>query len=539
MSIASKVLCTLTVASLAWPISHLHAQPAGGIIQPTDKDASLIQPIELKELEKKLGGRTLLSLKLRDATMEEVAAAMSQSSGLKIAVRPAPAPPKGPDGQPLPLSLPHYSLEAKEQPLWVALFEWNRIARAAEIAAAKAARDKPPLPNDQVPPPALQPTPRVGLETRTIGNSYWLSPGSNLPSGRSTFVWPLFLLATNIQRTQESQLETDPDSSQIDALPLTTAQTAARKAGDTNKTAEVDASVVKWNDRMVVNLSAFFDPKIKALPVTCVMEEATDDRGNDLLPAPTPEWAAGGFSYSTYAFGAPFQVSLQSRPNMGKLLKKLRGALRFVLPLRYEKWDITDLNTPAQRQVSVNGDAYQISFEGMKKTNDVWQAKFSIYGEGNALKQVPGTERMQKVLQRVAPGAGALFSGGFEPDQNQFGLNTLSFTDEEGHSYRISASSSGGRGYQSELQKGDAKASPPKLDMERWTYSSTKEMRFSPQSGADENEPVGTGANGAGASGAVGDARTAKQPHIIINIPVEKREVIVPFEFTDLPLPPS
>ncbi|MDF2441178.1 MAG: hypothetical protein JWN98_2162 [Abditibacteriota bacterium] len=41
-------------------------------------------PISLAELEKLIGGRTTLTLKLQDATLEEVAKAMSGSSGLDV-----------------------------------------------------------------------------------------------------------------------------------------------------------------------------------------------------------------------------------------------------------------------------------------------------------------------------------------------------------------------------------------------------------------------------------------------------------------------
>lgn len=495
------------------------AQPPIAVpVKPTDAEPETRQPMappmSLAELEKFIGGRTLLTLKLQNATLEEVAVAMSQSSGLDIAVRPTPkpfAPPNRPDGQPgayTPPPTPRFTLEAKEQPFWEALLAWQRGARTSEPSSAQ--KRVVVLPNSvsygvSVPSPGLQ---------RSL-DGFWLQDRSTLSEGRGLAVWPSLFVATSLTRNQQAFLDANglrEIATTENAPPLlgkSAAPVAVAPVGAAPEKPQPEAE--RWADRLTLNMQAYIDPKIRPTALRCDIEEAIDDKGNDLRWTASRDVSRAITNPSMMggSTGTPLNISLRSQPGMGKRLVKLRGVLRVVVVTRSQHWETTQLQTLTDGSIWQDGGEFQVQFKGLEKQGDGWSVKFAAESRGTHLKRLWEQVRFR--------GLGETGWRVLEFDDSRMRL-----IDENGRSFE-SSGESGSRGLASgKGEQVSANVSPPPPDIENYTYNEVRAIGF--------RKPFDLG------NSTVIMGRPVK---LIVDFPREKREVIVPFEFTDLPLPPS
>jgi hypothetical protein len=534
-------LVTTCCPALAQPVTTTPAT------QHDSSTQQIVAPaISLEELEKLVGGRTTLTLKVQDATLEQVAAAMSQSTGLEFVARlsrtsqmmqagrqmtPPLLPPDQPDAAPRPFTPPpppRFTVEATGQPFWETLFAWRDAARQADAAAVKdgAAAPQATLSDGRIIHHTLRRTPTIGVERLQSQKSFSLS-SNPLPSGRLISAWPLVMLATNIQRSQQGQFDADPllvHASRTSLSPISTAQTVQKTGGDGEQNGEEKAETMVWNDQLRLSLTTFFDPKLKPQNIHCEVEEAVDELGNDLRISSRSDIMrmASLSSYIGSSSGLPVSISLASRPALGKQIKKLRGVIIFNVPIRFEKWEINDVTTPIQRNISRDGVLYQLQFTGLENTGAGWKGTFLL------------TAQREKLLPPNARGGGYYWRSASSA-QNDFGVEGATLTDNQGHTLVASRTTTQ---HVSEAQSkpGVATVSPPVAGRDRWAMREEQTVTFSPTTNPDSGltSPVGTSSNGTQTN-----VQRRTPVKITLNIPVENREVRVPFEFTNLPLPPS
>jgi hypothetical protein len=519
-------------------ISSLQAQPVTPV--PVTPPEASAPTVSLAELEKLIGGRTTLTLKLENATLEEVTAAMSQSSGVEIMVKPERIstlaqnrmsmmrllPPDKADAAPpayTPPPPPRFTLEAKEQPFWEALFAWRDLAVKADMAALKAVATTPAtvLPNGSSARQFPRRTPLVSVQGQQERQGLLIAQTGALPSGRRIATWPMLLLASHIQRSQKGQINPDPFNNLMREISARPAETDVLTTDTTQARALEDDAVV-WDDQLTVNLVTFFDPKLNPQNVQCHIEEAVDDLGNDLrLRSIDPMiYRSRGASSP----GTLYPIQLNPRPAMGKRLKKLRGTVRFIVPVRHEQWEITDLKTTAGRSFSRNGNLYQLQFSGLERVGADWKAKFLVQAR---------SEKVNTSGMRYRGWLGYSIGGS---SQGNFGLGAANLIDQQGRSFGP-PSTHYNTSDQAHNVPGNRAVSPPTPDIEKWEFREEQTATFSTSANARGLDPASAG----GISPVTNQANSqlGMPVKLILNIPVEMREVSVPFEFTDLPLPPS
>ncbi|HYE20897.1 MAG TPA: hypothetical protein VEA69_20795 [Tepidisphaeraceae bacterium] len=242
-----------------------------------------------------------------------------------------------------------------------------------------------------------------------------------------------------------------------------------------------------------ISFSVMAEPKLKVLDYagTARIEEAVDDRGNSLLAAPGPD---GGpeETYGNVHGGSPGQWSVGATlaypAQPGRKIARLRGTIAAEVQIRAAR-----LEVPLQsaRGVSVDLDGVRLRV----KSADGLRAEVSVARDGRG-------------------------------DAEWYRLRTLLCTgeaqivDDKGH---VIARSQPG----ADADEGD--------DGQQMTVR----LRFA-RDGDDEPEfgrpGRRRGARGGGAA-AEERRRTPEGAKFVWDIPVETREVVVPFMFRDLPMP--
>ena len=280
----------------------------------------------------------------------------------------------------------------------------------------------------------------------------------------------------------------------------------------------------------MVNLRTFFDPKVKPQGLRCEIEEAIDDRGNDLRlqSQAIGSRVSPNLGFGTNNVSSSIAINLASRPAMGKQLKKLRGVLRFTVPTRHERWEISDTKTPALRTFEQNGGLFQMQFAGLQKAGDGWAAKFVVEAQGEHARR--GLEDFSTSFP------GSRGTGTYAVTTNiggDFGLHEISLIDNRGQTFTGSGTTNITRA-EGRIEEPKPNLSPPKPRSENYAYRSEQTATFGGASNAIERSMFGTLARASATNVEMG-----APVKLVINIPIEKREVSVPFEFSDLPLPPS
>ncbi len=497
----------------------------GAIAQPNvAPDAKPRMPsFSVAELEEFLDGRTLLTLDLQNATLEQVAAALGESSGQKITVRPTReisvirregAPPFTPP--PVPL----FTLSTSQKPFWEAL-------RALQLDARRAAETANAL--DPQPGFSRRPVPHsVGLQPN-LQEGWWLQADNALADGRAVAAWPFLIVATDIKRSQEAKLS-EAGLREIESWPAFSAF-PPRLAREKTPVQVADAPKIpvpeakRWLERLMLSGQAYADPKLNPTGLRCEVEEAIDDKGNDLRLA--DENALNGFGSSFFPnnAGTPLQIPLRSQPGMGKRLVRLRGVLRFNLVTRSQHWETTQLDTPIEGTVFQNGGEFKVQFKGLEKSNEGWSANFSAESRGAHLEQM-WHERANR-RSTSGPGFGSFME--LRSILSFQGVPNIRLVDDSGRVFEPSGGGSisalspqGGDAAKSAVASLDTSPVPPDA-AQNWRYEEKREIRFNSRFDPTTGTRITIG----------------KPTKLVLDLPLERREVSVPFEFTDLPLPPS
>ncbi len=515
-------LCGLTIAlGGALFCQSAKAQPA---VQ-TEPKRIVTPPLSLAELEKLIGGRTTLTLNLKDATLEEAAAAISASSGLKIQVRPKPVftrPTGAPAYEPPPE--PRYTFEAKGEPFWESFLSWQRAAREAQ--KAKPAQPDIVLPDGRVIPRRVNPD--LGLfQFQKISDADFLEAGNPLLEGRTLVSWPYVMVGTRLTRTQQANLDEEGLLPLYEApktrLPLTLNGVPATSVAPKPPPTEAE----RWLDGLTLNAQTYLDPKIKPLNLRCEVEEAIDDKGNDLREITKDTSISPNFfttrTFSNGSNNTALTVPLRSLPSMGKKLIKLRGTLRFTIVTRTQHWETSDLEKATVGDLWGNGGNFATQFKGLKSVGDMWQVAFSAQSEGESLRRLYEQYKNSGWSAALNPFGTLSIFGGFGGSSSSVQVQII---DDAGEIFTSSGSSYGARlgpidGSQpaKTVTPGD---SPLPADVENGRYTEDMTRNFS-KSIIRNGKSIVMG-------------RPVK---IILNLPVERREVVIPFEFTNLPLPPT
>ena len=465
------------------------AQPQDPPTTAADERASLAPPMSLADLEKFIGGRTLLSVELKNVPLDDVASALGQATGWKITT-----PPLGQN---------HYSLQAQNAPFWEALLDHSRMIRRGRAAKDPSTVDQTQL-ND--------------FNLSKNGEKWLLRESGEMPAGYVSKSWPFLLVGTQLTRTQKALLGDDeiqipPKSFDFMRFPVAPAPQFGKPKTEA-ETPEVPQEK-RWTDGLDFQISAFNDPKIEARELTVEVLEATDELGNDLrvpLIAQNRNRNLSGGNYfggNYYGGSTPITISLQSQPKMGKKLVKLRGNLRFLITTKIQHWETTALQTPVNGNIWQNGGEFQTQFLGVKKDavgNGDWSLTLKAQSRGDHLRRLWNTRDLKSFL----------FSGW-----------KISLTDDKGQNFRVFSggglfSLSMGANQPPTPLSPDRSPLPP--DISDWKYEGEAKFSFrAPQNfGSDAPE-----------------VKMGQPVNLSIDYPAEQREIEVPFEFDNLPLPPS
>ena len=482
------------------------AQPQDPPPTAADERTSLTPSMSLAELEDFIGGRTLLTVDLQDVPLADVASALSRATGLQI--KPPP-PPRQTQFQGALVTedensilVKSYSLSAQNQPLWEAIYEHSRAIRAANDAK-KRAEEKT----------AGQTINWNDFTLEKSGESWLLQENRGMPAGRISKSWPFLLMGTQLTRTQSAVLSDDGlqvPAKPFDFKPFPLAPTP--KFGKTEvpkpEPAEIELPIEKrWVDGLIFQINAFVDPKVEARHLTTEVLEATDELGNDLR-APFDRNANRNYSGNYYGGSTPISLRLQSQPKMGKTLVKLRGNVRFIVTTRVQHWETTALQTPVDGNIWRNGGEFQTQFSGLKKdAQGNWTVTLKAQSRGDHLRRLWNT---RQELQNF------IYDGW-----------TLNLTDAKGQKFYPSgggrrASLSTGNAQQNAPLSPDRSPLPP--DTSNWKYDTEQTFNFGP--------PQNFGFNAT-------KVEMGQPVKLSIDYPAEQREIVVPFEFDNLPLPPS
>jgi hypothetical protein len=490
-------------------------------------DPNALESYSIAELERFLGGRTLLSVDVKDASIQEVTAAMSQSSGLKVTPFSVTlggdtdsAAPRYTfiNGRPFFNLKPFaptttFTLVAQDKPFWEALRGWNLDARRAAKAAAN-----PASPNSRV--STTQPSEDIqnSFGMNQTADGWQTIPGNWLANGRASSAWPFLIIATTLQRAQVARLsptglhELDPPR---DPLATTLGELAAPTLASLPATPAPEEK--HWSDQLILNAYVLPDPKLDPTDLRCEVTEAIDDKGNDLRLPDGVRINSRDQAYSEFGTGKPLQIALASKPGMGSKLVRLRGVLRFSLVTRTHHWETTDLTTPVQNTLRESGGDFRIGFKGMTHKGNMWDFNFEAESGGKHLEQ----------FWKSWLNGGNVSS--FRGIWGLAGINSIKLVDASGRTFQKEGGGTRFRiGRRNTSDTPTPQAISPDLSpmppdaAENWYYLEEHNQGFrAPTSGLEAGGTVGPPVK------------------LIIDFNIERRQVAVPFEFTNLPLPPS
>ncbi len=590
------------------------------------------------ELEKSVGGRTLLEIKVQQATLEAIADSMRAASGVDIFTQPqiipqlAGAPPfYGPPGAVLPAyKPPTFSFDISKRPFWEAvramilaqaarekvvgqvfagstygfgrsifndisgprneLFAMQRPFAASSLGLSPV-HIVPPDPRSlaslggtmitlspeqkanwlrQMQAPSLRPaSPRADGALWQLGRS---SPfeGGDLSRGRSFSSWPCLFVLDYIARKQDNYLA--PDASEAPPKPQEPAKAppaAAPGAGGVlpRMLPGAPAALDEWQQSVALQMRAYVDPRVRQYRnVRLVVDEASDESGHDLRRDD---------------FTRPRQVRLGERADLDLAIAlslprdrpaksdrlHLRGALLFWVPARISTAEFAlGADGTAARQAIFFGQAAGLKMKLSRGEGKAWLLSSDVELKGDqgqldfrrelgpALSDddgyragltMPGSVRVQSAdgcewtlrpfgeEQKLTLNAGenlishkTNYVGAFRRARNATG--TFEGT-----------TSGNGAGYSS----ASGSLVPPRSSNGSGNLESAVGAVPVPPDGYAYTENVTWQLEPGHAAGGDGGAcGTGEEPPAISKIffdtPQEWREVRVPFEFRDLPLPP-
>lgn len=230
----------------------------------------------------------------------------------------------------------------------------------------------------------------------------------------------------------------------------------------------------------VLSFSGIAEPKLRVLRASYLarLDEASDDRGNSLLPTDDADEAArrGGLDLAYTGNNAgqwPFTARLTHPKNMGTRLTVLRGRAMVQLQTRSETIEVPNILSAANVTRSVGG--MTLAVRDVKKTADRYEVNLIVTREAGRAET--GAEAID--WQRV-----------------QQSLTDLTLVDDQGRMLERGSFSSGGTEQSTEVMM---------------SFSATE---------------ANTARN-----------RTGEPSKLIWRVATEVKDVLVPFEFKDVPLP--
>lgn len=314
--------------------------------------------ITVAKLEQEIGGRTRLKLDFQSLTLEEVGAAMENSSGLTFGAAAEPetgAPTFGFVASGLVAPTPNQRLfeaglrehinhqikasrwngEVGENGFWLTLLQWNRAARVKRERASPAARfpDGPPL-------SAFFDAP---------AQKWRLFPSSELVTGRVFHSWPCLILATQFQRNQKLNIAADEPQNTPQPVAATTTE---QKSADAARIVQDSSASANLFDTLSLNLSLYLEPKLlQRARLHLAVNEARDDAGEDLLPPATGARRSSSTFWrdttgSNNSSRLTAAIALRPRQSTGHRLALLKVVITVRYPLRFQDHEITDFRGP-------------------------------------------------------------------------------------------------------------------------------------------------------------------------------------------------
>jgi len=231
-----------------------------------------------------------------------------------------------------------------------------------------------------------------------------------------------------------------------------------------------------------VQLTALPEPKLRVRKSDAMahLTEAVDDHGNSLIPDHAPEDEAGFTTgpAGTWAFTARLQDAAQ---NPGHKIARLKGTVTTVLLTQFKTIELSDVLT--MQNVEREQGVSKLLLKGLKK--DEQNASIYHLTATVTLPTLAGNETGEE-WERLE----SMFNSGAD----------VRLVDARGKAYGVQSRSVGG---------GQNNTMDVTIDF----------TRDAPQAGEGEANKLGDPAR------------------LVLNIPTESKEVPVPFEFRDLPIP--
>jgi hypothetical protein len=551
------------------------AQPAGGA-PPRGPDGWKLPSLSISELEELIGGRARFTTDFQNARLADIAVEMAQITGFKVTTAPTYEDRPLANGE-APVELT-YSLKSKDKPFWEALLDWQRDAVKAPKNEGSPKNEGASAPRRRAPSGRNQDLKLFAVRTSgSARRELFLQFGQPLAMGRTLVKWPYVLVGTQLNRTQQATV------TETGLQPLPVAGVAFSPKGkeltqeiskEAAKTvAEESSDDQRWMDEMKLDARVYLDPKIDPIDLRCEIEEAIDDRLNDLRSDVKPTVRTYGSSSPLDGTmgGIALDIPLHSQPSMGKKLVKLRGNLRFWVVTRMQHWETKAFTTPINGSIVRDGGGFDVLFKGVTKTPTGWAVGFSAQSEGDHLRNI--WERAVSAPQSSFSGRGAL--GNLDPNNGFLSSRASSSRASNRVDLRSFQASSSGRnvdfgpgpanglfgsgmniqlvddagkvfaraGREGEVKLGRkdgvavaeplAEGSPLPADIDEWRYIETANFNFGNLTMPTETTrlpgqlPVEKG------------VASITPTRLIVDLPIERREVVLPFKFTNLPVPPS
>lgn len=572
--------CGLPFCTFMASISAVVAQPVTPV-PAIDPNAPMQQPLappmSLAELEKLIGGRTMLELNFQNATAEEATAILAKSSGLRF------GPPQSSPGfrvvnagtgagEAGTVEAPRHAGTVPKMEFWPAVRLWSRAEAARLKSEGEAARlrleaERPPAPKAEAGQPVTPEAQKVWQEQQQEWSQRWsqqmqrfgsnrgvsvrfdrnaqtwsLIPGDEIATGRALNTWPCLILATGFQRSQNLSIQENEPQEKADDKATRDAQR------NSNGTEAIEGG--QLSDGLSLNLSLFIDPKVfDRAQVRVLMSSARDDAGEELLserekdgpPSSLRQNGSGFFGNSAVVR----QVGLRPRQSRGKKLALVRGGVMIRYPMQTREHEVTDFSGPQGFTVGSATLPASAQIEAPRLENGMLRFDTSL---------TLSSERGGRAIlnnRRAAWGSDGVLGQLLLPEPSRF-----TFTDTQGRTWRTN-----GGGWSGGL-KGPAGqvlpiTSPPRPLPDDFTYT---EKRFGyltlvlSEAPAPTSSPGGrltitpsilnrTGnATYVGSSSApqLSSEELAKVrfTKAVFTTESDWRTIEVPFEFRDLPLPP-
>lgn len=457
-----QVLAPLLLAApLAWGVAS-RAQPPDvpnaisapqAATRPNGRPPELpLLPLALDAWLQQRGGETKLTLKMENATAEQIAAEVSRQTGLNVVA----APHLLGDEE----TGPYFSVEATGQPFWQAVREWNRARK--------------PAPELNVGPPRIlhRAGGELGLQHDWSDRNRWmLSTFGQREDGIVAQAGPATLRATNIQL---SRVRSRALGARAGVNPVPGRLPEQERA------------------RLSIHGQLQIDPRLQPFVAGVIAEvrSATDGQGRAIAPTRSFSPPMSGMNGDTFlSFG------LDEPAANAVVIQQLSGVLRLAVVSRSEKWEIDTAATPkAQKTFQSEDGEVTLRFDGLVERAGSWTAQF--FHSRKALPQ-------PRVFK-----AGDGWGMGQSMDWSSL-HRAIRLLDAEGVALPSGGSSMTGGG----------EPGTPGISLDLSVGRRGILRRNGVALNEVENKPV------------------APPAKIVIDLPLEWREVQIPFEIKDIPLP--